>query len=168
LYKQSRLFGNAKCTALKWRSKTTINVLPEHSCHYSDILSYTRVFGESPSSQTECSSSAAPRQLSPQSSSHLSLPRAHLQTQQNNSAPYPPSRSASSAAPAPNKSGTWPCYWRCAARPSPNSPAPCAKRADRDRNKTRAEMGNCYLKKNQLPTTLPIASILSSWHYQLK
>jgi len=31
-----------------------------------------------------------------------------------------------------------------------------------------AEMGNCYLKKNQLPTTLPIASILSSWHYQLK
>ena len=30
------------------------------------------------------------------------------------------------------------------------------------------EMGNCYLKKNQLPTTLPIASILSSWHYQLK
>ena len=24
------------------------------------------------------------------------------------------------------------------------------------------------LKKNQLPTTLPIASILSSWHYQLK
>jgi hypothetical protein len=30
------------------------------------------------------------------------------------------------------------------------------------------EMGNCYLKKNQLPTTLPIASMLSSWHYQLK
>ncbi len=31
-----------------------------------------------------------------------------------------------------------------------------------------SEMGNCYLKKNQLPTTLPITSILSSWHYQLK
>jgi len=30
------------------------------------------------------------------------------------------------------------------------------------------EMGNCYLKKNQLPTTLPITSILSSWHYKLK
>jgi len=30
------------------------------------------------------------------------------------------------------------------------------------------EMGNCYLKKNQLPTTLPITSVLSSWHYQLK
>jgi len=29
-------------------------------------------------------------------------------------------------------------------------------------------MGNCYLNKNQLPTTLPITSILSSWHYQLK
>ncbi len=24
------------------------------------------------------------------------------------------------------------------------------------------------IKKNQLPTTLPITSILSSWHYQLK
>ena len=29
-------------------------------------------------------------------------------------------------------------------------------------------MGNCYLKnQNQLPTTLPITSLLSSWH-QLK
>jgi len=25
-----------------------------------------------------------------------------------------------------------------------------------------------FKKKNQLPTTLPIASMLSSWHYQLK
>jgi len=34
---------------------------------------------------------------------------------------------------------------------------------------TQADMGNCYLKKkNQLPITLPITSILSSWHYQLK
>jgi hypothetical protein len=30
-----------------------------------------------------------------------------------------------------------------------------------------AEMGNCYFKKNQLSTTLPITSMLSSWHYEL-
>ena len=36
------------------------------------------------------------------------------------------------------------------------------------RRECQAESGNFYLKKNQLPTTLPITSILSSWHYQLK
>ena len=59
---------------------------------------------------------------------------------------------------------SWPRHCRCSWCPGswPGSGCGCS-RASCD-----PEMGNCYLKKNQLPTTLPIASILSSLHYQLK
>jgi len=64
-------------------------------------------------------------------------------------------------------SGAWPR--RCGrGRRGSGRPGRAARRGGgaRPRPRRPAEMGNCYLKKK--PTTLPITSILSSWHYQLK
>ncbi len=62
----------------------------------------------------------------------------------------------------------WCCWWASRAWSAGASGAPRWGTSWRSCGSPRAEMGNCYLKENQLPTTLPITSILSSWHYQLK